>query len=173
MASNKSRVPSHRESRFRLQHAQGRKRHRHQGRLGIFSELQGLRWAVPYGGRQFLAERGIDLVEDRARRREGFRKRLTHTDGLRTLAGKSECCCHRMSPEFCFPAIVIRLRARREIHIYFQYLVRSPGRMQARPATAACRLRPKDTAQAFPVKPNSTRDPKPFLKADGASSPCH
>ena len=40
---------------------------------------------------ELLAERGIDLLEHRARRREGLGQRLAHADGLAALARKHEC----------------------------------------------------------------------------------
>ena len=81
-----------------LQHAQGGDRDRHQGRLGIFGELEGFGRAIPDDGRQLLAERGIDLVEYGPRGRKGVRQGLAHADGLGTLPRKCECCRHRRSP---------------------------------------------------------------------------
>ena len=84
-----------REAGLGLQHAQGRERDRHQRRLGIFGELQGLGRAFPDHGGQLFAERGIDLVEYRAGGRKSFRQRLAHADRLGALPGKSECCRHQ------------------------------------------------------------------------------
>ncbi len=46
---------------------------------------------------EFFAERGIDFLEHRARRRKGIGQRLAHANGLRSLTGKNECCSHRPS----------------------------------------------------------------------------
>ena len=69
----------------RLQHPQSRQRNRHQRRLGIFGELQGLGRAVPNDGCQLFTERRIDLVEHRAGGRKGLRQRLAHADRLGAL----------------------------------------------------------------------------------------
>ena len=97
MAGHEGGVPPDREAGLGLQHPQGGERDRHQGRLGIFGELQGLGRAVPDDGGQLLAERRIDLVENRARRRKGLRQGLAHADRLGTLPRKCECCRHRRS----------------------------------------------------------------------------
>src|SRR5262249_44048930 len=72
-------------------------RDRHQGRLGIFGELEGFGRAVPYDGRQLLAKRRINFVEDCPRGRKGFRQSLAHTDRLGTLPRKCKCSRHRRS----------------------------------------------------------------------------
>ena len=69
-------------------------RDRHQRRLGVFGELQGLGRAVPDDGGQLFAERRVDLVEHRAGGRKSLRQGLAHADRLGTLPWKSECCRH-------------------------------------------------------------------------------
>ena len=56
---------------------------------------------------QLLAERGIDLVEHRARRRERIGQRLAHADGLAALPWKYECRRHEQpsSPGAARPEI--------------------------------------------------------------------
>ena len=98
MAGDEGRVPADRESGLGLQHAQGGDRHRHQRRLGVFGELQGLGRPVPDDRRQLFAERRVDLVEHGPRGRKGLRQRLAHADRLGTLPRKSKCCRHRRSP---------------------------------------------------------------------------
>ena len=71
------------------------KRDRHQRRLGVFGELQGLGRAVPDDGGQLFPERRIDLVEHRARGRKSLRQGLAHADRLGALPRKGECCRHR------------------------------------------------------------------------------
>jgi hypothetical protein len=97
MAGDESRIPPDGKARLALQHAQRGNRDRHQGRLGVFGELQGFARAVPDGGSQLLAERRIDLVEHRPRGRKGLRQALAHTDRLGTLPRKSKCSRHRRS----------------------------------------------------------------------------
>ena len=63
-------------------------RDRHQRRLGILGELQGLRRTVPDDRGQLFAERGIHLVEHRPGGRKGLRQRLAHADGLDPWPGK-------------------------------------------------------------------------------------
>ena len=65
-----------------LQHPQGGERHRHQGRLGVLGHLQGIGRAVPDHGAQLLAQRLVDLVEHRTRRRKRLGERLAHADAL-------------------------------------------------------------------------------------------
>ncbi len=65
-------------------------RHRHQRRLRVLGQRQGLRRPLPDDVGQLLAERLVDLVEHRARFRKGLGKRLAHADRLAALAGKRE-----------------------------------------------------------------------------------
>src|SRR5579859_2554502 len=94
MARDEGRVLGNREAGFAFQHTHGGERDRHQRRLGIFRQLQGLAWTVPDDVRQLLTERRIDLGEYRTRRRKSLRERLAHSDRLGTLTRKGECCRH-------------------------------------------------------------------------------
>ncbi len=69
MAGDELRVARKIEAGFRLQHAHGRERDRHQRRLGVLGERQRLGRPFADDGAELLAERGIDLVEHRPRRR--------------------------------------------------------------------------------------------------------
>ena len=82
------------EAGFGFQHADHRDRHRHQAGLGVLGERQLLDRAVPQDRRELLAERGIHLLEHRARRREGVGQGLAHADGLAALARKRESRGH-------------------------------------------------------------------------------
>ena len=82
MPGHEGGILAHRETGLALQHPQGGDRDRHQGRLGVFGELQGFGRAVPDGRRQLLAQRRIDLVEYGARGRKGLGERLAHADSL-------------------------------------------------------------------------------------------
>ena len=97
MAGDEGRIPPHGKARLGLQHPQRGDRDRHQGRLGIFGELEGFGRAVPDDGGQLLAERRIDLVEYRPRGRKGLRQGLAHADRLGTLSRKRKCSRHRRS----------------------------------------------------------------------------
>ncbi len=99
MSGDKGGVPSHRETGFLFKHAQGRERDRHQRRLGVFGELEGLRRTIPDDPGQFFAKRRIHLVEYRAGGRKSLGERLAHSDGLRPLPRKGKCCSH-FCPEF-------------------------------------------------------------------------
>src|SRR5579859_4961791 len=149
MARDEGRVLGNREAGFAFQHTHGSERDRHQRRLGIFRQLQGLAWTVPDDVRQLLTERRIDLVEYRPRRRKSLRQRLAHTDRLGTLPRKGECCRHTC------PRTFLRRHTQRQASrniLIFQYLteiLKPPWR--AKPPLAPARP-PKDTAGAFPVK---------------------
>ena len=95
MSCDERGVSPHREAGLSLQYTQGSERDRHQCRLGIFGELQGLSRTIPDNGCQLLAERRIDLVENRAGGRKSLRQGLAHADRLGALPWKSECCRHR------------------------------------------------------------------------------
>jgi hypothetical protein len=88
------RMPRHRKAGLGLQHAQGGERDRHQGRLGIFGELKGFGGTVPDDGGQLLAERRVDLVENRAGSRKRLGQGLAHADRLGALPRKGKCRGH-------------------------------------------------------------------------------
>jgi hypothetical protein len=94
MSGHEGGVTAHRKPGLGLQHPQRCERDRHQGRLGIFGELQGLGRTLPDDRGQLFAERCVDLFEYRPRGREGFRHSLAHAYGLRPLARKGKCCGH-------------------------------------------------------------------------------
>ena len=75
---------------FRLQHAHRRERHRHQRGLRVLGQRQLVGRAFPHRRRELLAERRVDLVEHRARRREGLGQGLAHADRLAALPRKHE-----------------------------------------------------------------------------------
>ena len=66
----------------------------HQGGLGVRGQRQCLFRAFEHDGRQLLAERLVDLFEDRARFGKSVGEIAAHADGLATLTGKQECSCH-------------------------------------------------------------------------------
>src|SRR5260370_1096299 len=78
----------------RLRHPRGRKGPRHQRRLRILGERERLGRPVPDHLGELLAERRVDLVEDRACRRKGVGERLAHADRLAALARKYESDRH-------------------------------------------------------------------------------
>ena len=90
MAGNELRVALEIEASLGFQDADRRQRHRHQCRLGVFGERQGLDRPFEYGGRQLGAERLVDLVEDLLRGREIRRQGLAHADRLATLPWEHE-----------------------------------------------------------------------------------
>ena len=77
-----------------IERAQGGEAHGHQGRLGVGGQLQLRGIALEHQGRELLAERRVDLLENRARRRKGVVKSLAHADSLRALARKEKCDRH-------------------------------------------------------------------------------
>ena len=79
---------------FGLEHAHRRQRHRHQRRLRILGQRHAFGRAFPHDGRELVAERRVDLVEDGARRGEGLGQRLAHADRLAALPRKHECDRH-------------------------------------------------------------------------------
>ncbi len=64
MAGDELRVAREIETGFRLQHAHGGERDRHQRRLGVLGERERLGRAFEDDGAQLVAERLVDLVED-------------------------------------------------------------------------------------------------------------
>ena len=98
MAGDERRVALEIDPGLGLQHAHGRKRHRHQRRLRILGERQRLGRPFPHDRGELVAERVVDLVEHRARRRKGVGQRLAHADRLAALARKHEGCRHRPIP---------------------------------------------------------------------------
>ena len=68
---------------------------RHQRRLGVLGQRQGLGRAVPDEARQLLAEGVIDLGENGAGFRIGVGERLAHADGLAPLSRKGQSRRHR------------------------------------------------------------------------------
>ena len=94
MTGHEGSIVSKRDPRLGLQHPQGRERYRHQRRLGIFGQLQGLARTIPDDGGELLAEGLIDLVENHPRHGKGVGQRLAHANRLGALARKRKCSCH-------------------------------------------------------------------------------
>ena len=94
MSRNECSVACDREAGLGLQHAQRRKRHRHQRRLGIFRQLQNVGRTAPNSLCELLPKRRINLLEHRTRGWKGFRESLAHPDCLGALPRKSKCCRH-------------------------------------------------------------------------------
>ena len=63
MAGDELRVALEIEAGFRLQHAHGGERHRHQRRLRVLGERERLGRAFAHDGAELVAERLVDLVE--------------------------------------------------------------------------------------------------------------
>ena len=80
-----------------LERAQRRERGRHQRGLCIGRQRQRLLIALPDQRRQRLAERRVDLVEHRARRRIRKGQIAAHADHLRALPRKYESPAHPLS----------------------------------------------------------------------------
>ena len=80
---------------LRLERPQRREAHRHQRRLGVARARQRILRPLEDDRGELLAERLVDLVEDRARRRNRVGQRLAHADGLAPLAGEKKCGRHR------------------------------------------------------------------------------
>ena len=81
-------------SGFGLKHAHRRERHRDQRRLCILGQRDLLRRSLPHDGAELVAERGIDLLEDRAGGGIGLRQRLAHADRLAALPRENESGRH-------------------------------------------------------------------------------
>ena len=77
-----------------LERAHRGERGRHQRRLGVAGQGELGRVALPDQGGELLAERGVDLVEDRPRGRKGLGEVAPHADDLGALPGKHECPRH-------------------------------------------------------------------------------
>ncbi len=78
----------------RFERAHGGQADRHQCRLGVARARQGVLRAREDDCGKLLAERLVDLVENRAGRGNRVRERLSHADCLAPLAGEQECQCH-------------------------------------------------------------------------------
>ena len=69
------------------------------GGLGVGGQLERLLRPLEAHGRERLAERGVHLVEGRARLGEALGQRLAHADLLGPLAGEEECqLAHDLAP---------------------------------------------------------------------------
>ena len=80
-----------------LEHAHHRKRNRHQGRLGVLGQRQGVERTIEHDLGQLLAERGVDLIEHGAGRGVRLGELGAHADGLTALPGKDECNGHGLN----------------------------------------------------------------------------
>jgi len=126
------------DARLGFDHAHGGKRHRHQRRLRILGERQRLGRTVPHDGGELVAERGVDLVEHAARRREILGERLAHAHGLASLAGKYQRDRHFLPRKGRAYPRAVRHRARRRVKDaclslrVHCYLIRLAGPLPAR-----------------------------------------
>jgi hypothetical protein len=82
------------EAALGLQHPQHRDAGGHQGRLGVRREGQLLGRALEHQAREVLAQRLVDLGEDRAGGGMTFSEGGAHADGLAALARKDEGARH-------------------------------------------------------------------------------
>ena len=94
MAGDELRVALEIDAGLRFEHAHRRERNRHQRRLRVLGEGELVGRPVPHGRGELFAERRVDLVEHRPRRRKSFRQRLAHADRLAALARKYKGCRH-------------------------------------------------------------------------------
>ena len=74
----------------RFEHTDDGDGRRHQRRLGVFGEAQGILGAFEHDFRERDAERIIDFLEDSAGRGIGLGKIVPHADSLAALSGKGE-----------------------------------------------------------------------------------
>ena len=85
------------EAAFRFEHPDHREGRRHERGLGVLGKRQVGLGSLEDDAREALAERFVDLLEDRPRRGERFGQVTAHADPLRPLTGKDECP-HRVAP---------------------------------------------------------------------------
>ncbi len=94
MAGDELRIARQVDAGFRLQHPHRGERHRHQRRLGILGQGEGLGRSLEDDGAELGAERRIDFIEHLPRGRESLGQRLAHADRLTALARKNKSDRH-------------------------------------------------------------------------------
>jgi hypothetical protein len=90
MPGHEARIAGEIQTRLALEHPERREAHRHEGRLRVRSEVQGVCGAFPHRGGELFRQGAVDLVEHGACDRKGLGQRLSHADNLAALTGKNE-----------------------------------------------------------------------------------
>ncbi len=98
MAGDIGGLPGDVEPRFARQDAHRRETDREQRGLGVLGQHQVALGALEHQPREVLRQGVVDLLEQKARRREGLGQRPTHAGRLRALPGKHKSPFHARSP---------------------------------------------------------------------------